>query len=82
MQFCSGTGQARCDAGQLGSRGESQDPEFLDAREARILLRVSQNTLYRHAAAGRIPGAFKIGGVWRFQRSALVSWVQSGSKRR
>ncbi len=54
---------------------------LLNVQEARHLLRVSQNTLYRHAAAGRIPGALKIGGKWRFQRAILLEWLACKASR-
>ena len=52
------------------------DPgHLLDFQEARALLRVSRNTLYRLAAAGRLPGATKVGKSWRFHRALLLDWL-------
>ncbi len=45
--------------------------EFLTVREAARLLRVSERTMRKHLAAGRMPGARRIGAVWRIRRAAI-----------
>lgn len=40
------------------------------------LLGMSRRTVYEHAAAGRIPGAIKIGSALRFNPSALAKWLR------
>ncbi|WP_456341251.1 helix-turn-helix domain-containing protein [Verminephrobacter aporrectodeae] len=45
-------------------------------------LRAGKRTVYRLAQKGEI-SAFKLGGTWRFHRSALGSWIaESISKRK
>lgn len=53
-------------------------PALLDITEAGQLLRISRTSMYRHARAGRIPGALKVGGAWRFSRAILLRWLQCG----
>ena len=44
---------------------------FLTADEVALLLRKSTKWVYQRA--GEIPGAFKLGGSWFFDRDILVS---------
>ena len=39
-------------------------------------LKVTERTIYRLAAAKKIP-AFKVGGSWRFSRADIERWIQS-----
>lgn len=41
-------------------------------------LKVSKRTVYRLAAARKIP-AFKVGGAWRFLRADIDTWIQQQS---
>jgi excisionase family DNA binding protein len=41
-------------------------------------LKVTERTIYRLAAAKKIP-AFKVGGSWRFSRSDIDSWIRRQS---
>ncbi|MEZ4448952.1 MAG: helix-turn-helix domain-containing protein [Nannocystaceae bacterium] len=43
--------------------------------EALALVGVSRNTLYRLAHEGRIPGAQKLGTIWRFHRATLLDFL-------
>lgn len=38
-------------------------------------LKVGKRTVYRLAAAKKIP-AFKVGGTWRFSRSDIDAWIK------
>lgn len=49
--------------------------EVLDAREAATLLRVPSTIVLKLAASGNIP-ARRIGKDWRFNRLALMQWLQ------
>lgn len=40
--------------------------------EAARLLRINKQVLLRKARQGKIPGAFKIGKLWRFRLNQLV----------
>lgn len=41
-------------------------------------LRMAPNTIYKWAAAGKIPG-IKIGTAWRFRKSVIDAWIESNS---
>lgn len=41
-------------------------------------LKVTERTIYRLAAAKKIP-AFKVGGSWRFSRADIDKWIQQQS---
>lgn len=41
-------------------------------------LKVTVRTIYRLAAAKKIP-AFKVGGSWRFSRADIDRWIQQQS---
>lgn len=39
------------------------------------LLHVNERTVRERARCGEIPGAFKIGDLWRFKRCVVVAWL-------
>jgi excisionase family DNA binding protein len=39
------------------------------------------DTIYEKARSGRIPGAFKMGGVWRVRPEVFKAWVGRGCPR-
>uniref|UniRef100_UPI00218247B8 methylation-associated defense system helix-turn-helix domain-containing protein MAD1 n=1 Tax=Pseudomonas brassicacearum TaxID=930166 RepID=UPI00218247B8 len=41
-------------------------------------LKVGKRTVYRLAAAKKIP-AFKVGGTWRFSRADIDMWIKQQS---
>lgn len=52
------------------------DPDaLLTTRQLQDLLRIDRTTVYRMLADGRLQG-FKVGGTWRFRRSAIDDWLQ------
>lgn len=53
----------------------SNDDEFLTIKQVAELLKVTERTIYRLAAAKQIP-AFKVGGTWRFSRAEINQWIQ------
>ncbi|WP_338879014.1 helix-turn-helix domain-containing protein [Achromobacter veterisilvae] len=53
----------------------SNDDEFLTIKQVAELLKVTERTIYRLAAAKQIP-AFKVGGTWRFSRAEIKQWIQ------
>ena len=57
----------------------AEDGEILTLREVADFLKVTERTIYRLAAARKIP-AFKVGGVWRFSRAEIDGWIQRESK--
>lgn len=56
-----------------------QLPAILTPAEAAALLRVSETTVKDQARAGDLPGAFKLGKVWRVERDALLAHIGRGS---
>ena len=52
--------------------------EILTILEVATYLKVAERTVYRLAAAKRIP-AFKVGGAWRFSRSDIEQWIKRQS---
>ncbi len=54
-------------------------PEWLTAAEVSEQIRFSVGRVYRLARAGRIPGAVKIGGRYRFSRKKLEAWLEDGA---
>ena len=49
--------------------------EVLTLRQVAEFLKVTDRTIYRLAAAKKIP-AFKVGGTWRFSKAEITEWIQ------
>ncbi|HWO99224.1 MAG TPA: helix-turn-helix domain-containing protein [Methylococcus sp.] len=49
--------------------------EIFTLDEVAAYLKVGKRTVYRLAAARKIP-AFKVGGSWRFRRREIDLWIQ------
>jgi excisionase family DNA binding protein len=56
----------------------SSEGEILTIKQVADYLRVTERTIYRLAAARKIP-AFKVGGTWRFSRADIDSWIRQQS---
>lgn len=52
--------------------------DILTITEVAEYLKVADRTLYRLAAAKKIP-AFKVGGTWRFSRAEIDQWIKRQS---
>jgi len=52
--------------------------DILTLDEVAAYLKAGKRTIYRLAASGEIP-AFKLGGMWRFSRSDIESWIKQQS---
>lgn len=52
--------------------------EIFTLDEVALYLKVGKRTVYRLAAAKKIP-AFKVGGTWRFLRADIDSWIRKQS---
>lgn len=48
----------------------------LTIKEVAEYLKVNERTVYRLAAAHKIP-AFKVGSAWRFKQSDLEEWINA-----
>jgi excisionase family DNA binding protein len=53
--------------------------EILTIKQVAAYLKVTERTIYRLAAAKKIP-AFKVGGTWRFSHADIESWIKQQSK--
>lgn len=62
-------------------RTKSGEGEILTIREVAGFLKVTERTIYRLAAAKKIP-AFKVGGTWRFSRIDIDDWIKKQSSQR
>lgn len=49
--------------------------EIFTLDEVAAYLKVGKRTVYRLAAAKKIP-AFKVGGTWRFSRQEIDQWIK------
>ena len=54
--------------------------EILTLPEVAQLLKVAEKTVYTMAQKGDLP-AFKVGGPWRFRRTALDTWIDAKTRR-
>jgi excisionase family DNA binding protein len=51
------------------------ESDILTITEVAEYLKVAERTIYRLAAAKKIP-AFKVGGTWRFSRAEIDLWIK------
>jgi len=59
-------------AGAMAIRAPKTD--ILMIKDVAEYLKVTERTIYRLAAAKKIP-AFKVGGSWRFSRGDIDAWI-------
>lgn len=57
----------------------ADEGEILTLKQVAEFLKVTERTIYRLAAAKKIP-AFKVGGTWRFSKAEITDWIQQQSK--
>jgi len=55
--------------------------KIVSIREAAKFLQVHRVTLYRMLRRGRIPGAFKVGRVWRLDLEKIERFLGTNSSR-
>lgn len=58
----------------------TSDSGILTIKEVAEYLKVTERTIYRLAAAKKIP-AFKVGGTWRFRTVDIDGWIADQSKK-
>lgn len=56
----------------------TNESEILTIKQVADYLKVTERTIYRLAAAKKIP-AFKVGGTWRFSRVDIDRWITQQS---
>jgi len=57
----------------------TREGEILTIKQVAEYLKVTERTIYRLAAAKKIP-AFKVGGTWRFSLGDIDSWIKQQSR--
>ena len=58
----------------------TSEGEILTIKQVAEYLKVTERTIYRLAAAKKIP-AFKVGGTWRFRATDIDGWIADQSKK-
>ena len=58
----------------------NDEGEILTLKQVADFLKVTERTIYRLAAAKKIP-AFRVGGTWRFSKAEINQWIQRQSER-
>lgn len=53
--------------------------EIFTLNDVAAYLKVGKRTVYRLAAARKIP-AFKVGGTWRFRKADIDRWIAAQSQ--
>ncbi len=57
----------------------TSESAILTIKEVAEYLKVTQRTIYKLAAAKKIP-AFKVGGTWRFRATDIDGWIAGQSR--
>ncbi len=60
--------------------GRDEMPDLLSPKQLAEYLQLSQRTIYRLLERDAIP-ALKVGGQWRFRKSAIDEWLDAGTHR-
>ena len=60
------------------STQSTEKRNLVTAREVASMLEVSERTVVRAASRGDIPGAFKVGYQWRFNRKKIEALAGVG----
>ena len=50
--------------------------KFMTVDQVRKKLCISTRTAYRLVKEKKIPGAFKVGGTWRFREDLFYRWIE------
>lgn len=59
---------------------KTSESGILAIKDVAEYLKVTERTIYRLAAAKKIP-AFKVGGTWRFRATDIDGWIADQSKK-
>ncbi|MFJ7738251.1 helix-turn-helix transcriptional regulator [Lysinibacillus sp. NPDC097287] len=54
------------------------ETDYLTVRSLSKLLDVSEQTIYKLASDGAIPGRIKIGKSVRFNKEIVIAWLENG----
>ena len=58
----------------------TRDDYVLTCRELADIMKLHPFSVARLARQGRIPGAFRFGGEWRFPTVRLMAWIADGGE--
>jgi len=61
-------------------KGDTMAEQLFTVGELAAYLRMKPITIYKHAAAGKLPG-FKIGSAWRFSKATIDAWIAQQERR-
>lgn len=53
--------------------------EIMTVKELSDYLKIAENTAYRFASEGKVPG-FKVGSAWRFKKAEIDAWIKRQSE--
>lgn len=67
-----------CPKSAITMSTSTSEGEILTIKQVADYLKVTQRTIYRLAAAKKVP-AFKVGGSWRFSRADIDNWIKQQS---
>ena len=70
---------AVCSWMAINMSASSSEGEILTIKQVADFLKVTERTIYKLAAAKKIP-AFKVGGTWRFSKAEINQWIQRQQK--
>ena len=66
---------------KCGVRAEADRPGMLTVHDVARMLNCSVRTVYRLVDTGRMPRPVKLGGMVRWPRGAVESWINEGCPR-
>ena len=58
------------------------DPQLIDVKTVAATLGCSPRHVYRLADAGHMPRPLKVGSLVRWNREALIKWIERGCPKR
>ncbi len=58
----------------------TSESAILTIKDVAAYLKVTERTIYKLAAAKKIP-AFKVGGTWRFRATDIDGWIADQSRK-
>lgn len=54
--------------------------DIMTVKDVATYLKLNEKTADKRVVEGKLPG-FKVGGSWRFRRSAIEAWIDSQMER-
>ena len=62
---------------EIGAPTVVKDPQYVGIDTVCQVLNVRKDTVYRWAREGKMGGAYRFNGLWRFDISEVVKWAAS-----